>query len=85
MDVMLGDRRDRIEHEGPVTVWRQLADDLASDVAAGRLARGARLPRYTEIAESYGVSVDTVQRAMLALRKEGVVVVTVGRGTFVAR
>ncbi len=81
---MLGDRRDRIRHEGPVHVWRQIADDITADVRARRLAKGQRLPTYADMADSYGVAVATVQRAMLELRREGVVTVAVGRGTFIA-
>lgn len=81
---MLGDRRDRIRHEGPVTIWRQIADDIAADVRAGRLSDGARLPAYADLADSYGVAVGTVKRAVLELRREGIVTVVVGRGTFIS-
>lgn len=81
---MLGDRRDRIRHEGPELVWKQVADDLRADIRAGRLRRGARLPAVEEIASSYGVAAMTVRRAMMDLRRDGLVVVVVGRGTYIA-
>lgn len=81
---MLGNRRDRIDHDGPALVWQQVADDLRADIKAGRLPRGARLPSYEDIADAYGVAGMTVRRAIRELRAEGIVVVVVGRGTYVA-
>jgi DNA-binding GntR family transcriptional regulator len=79
-----GDRSGRIEHSGPLTVWRQLADDIAADITSGRLEPGWKLPPETELAESYGVARNTVRRAVAGLVEEGRLVVVHGRGTFVA-
>jgi DNA-binding GntR family transcriptional regulator len=79
-----GDRSDRIAHNGPVTVWRQVADDIAADIGSGRLAPGWKLPPETELAETYGVARNTVRRAVAELVKDGQLVVVHGRGTFVA-
>lgn len=80
---MLGDRRDRIRHDGPELLWAQIADDLRADIRQGRLSRGARLPSYEDMADAYGVATLTVRRAIRELRAEGLVVVLVGRGTYV--
>lgn len=79
-----GDRSDRIVHSGPLTVWRQVADDLVADIKSGELAPGWKLPSETELAESYGVARNTVRRAVAELVKEGRLVVVHGRGTYVA-
>lgn len=79
-----GDRSDRINHGGPQTVWRQVADDIAADIDSGALTAGWKLPPETDLAESYGVARNTVRRAVAALVEAGTVVVVHGRGTFVA-
>jgi GntR family phosphonate transport system transcriptional regulator len=78
--------------DGPVTVlargeglaaWRQIADDVAGDIEAGRLAAGAQLPTEAALAARFGVNRHTVRRALAALAERGLVRATQGRGTFV--
>ncbi|MBB4285626.1 PLP-dependent aminotransferase family protein [Roseospira goensis] len=64
-------------------VYRAIAEALAADIAAGRLAVGARLPTHRALAESLGVTVTTVTRAYAEAARRGLVDGTVGRGTFV--
>ncbi|GAB3443215.1 GntR family transcriptional regulator [Actinophytocola sediminis] len=79
-------RADLIEHGSAVPLWRQVADDIAARIESGELPPGARLPAELELAEIYGVARGTVRRAALELRKDsGVLVVSRGLGTFVAR
>lgn len=79
------DRSDRIEHEGPDLLWEQVADDLRADIKSGRLAPGSRLPNELELASIYGVARVTVRNALASLRREGLIIVTRGRGTFVRK
>lgn len=79
------DRRDRIEHDGPELLWVQVARDLRADIESGALAPGAKLPNESELAALYGVARVTVRKALASLRDEGLVTVTVGRGTYVCR
>jgi DNA-binding GntR family transcriptional regulator len=79
-----GDRSDRITHSGPVTVWRQIADDIDADISSGDLTPGWKLPSETELADSYGAARNTVRRAVAELVKDGRLIVVHGRGTFVA-
>ncbi|SDY72098.1 GntR family transcriptional regulator, phosphonate transport system regulatory protein [Saccharopolyspora shandongensis] len=81
---MWEDRRDRIDHDGPATLWAQVAADVEADIAAGDLTGGSRLPTELELAEIYGVARGTVRRAVADLADRGVIVVVHGRGTFVA-
>lgn len=79
------DRRDRIDRDGPATVWEQIRDDLAADITSGTLPPGSRLPSETALAEDvYGVSRPTIRRVIAALVERGELVVVHGRGTFVA-
>jgi len=66
---------------GPL--YRVIADVLAEDRAAGRLAPGTRLPTHRDLAERLGVTVGTVTRAYAEAEKRGLVRGEVGRGTFV--
>ncbi|MGW5642197.1 GntR family transcriptional regulator [Saccharopolyspora sp. NPDC003752] len=77
------DRSGRIDHDGPTTVWQQVADDITADIESGELSPGSRLPSEAELAELYGVARGTVRRALAALTESDVVTVVHGRGTFV--
>ncbi|GGS73418.1 GntR family transcriptional regulator [Nonomuraea spiralis] len=81
----LQDRSDRIDHVGPDLVWRQVAEDVESDISSGALAPGAKLATELEMAGQYGVSRVTVRRAVKDLAERGLLVVVHGRGTFVTR
>jgi DNA-binding GntR family transcriptional regulator len=79
-----GDRSRRIEHDGPTTLWRQVADDVAAAIDSGELKSGWKLPPETELAEVYGVARNTIRRAVAELAEDGRLTVVHGRGTFVA-
>lgn len=82
--VTLGNRADRIRHDGAQLLWRQVADDLTKDIESGELALGWKLPTELELAEIYGVSRITIRRAVGELAANGKLNVVHGRGTFVA-
>jgi GntR family transcriptional regulator len=73
-----------IQREGPVAPWRQLAALLRERIESGELAPGARLPSITSLAQEYDLAVTTVQKAVAALKDEGLIV-TSPMGTFVAK
>ena len=77
------DRSGRIDHESGELLWQQVADDLRTDIESGKL-RG-KLSSELELAEIYGVARVTIRSAIGHLRERGLVTVTTGRGTFVAR
>jgi GntR family transcriptional regulator len=72
-----------IRRDGPVAPWRQLAAFIRAQVESGELAPGARLPSIDGYAQEYDLAKTTVQKAIEALRDEGVIV-TSPMGTFVA-
>ncbi|HEX8744354.1 MAG TPA: GntR family transcriptional regulator [Thermoleophilaceae bacterium] len=61
----------------------QLAWQLRTLIAAGRLAEGERLPGVREMAAIAGVNVNTVRTVYGRLADEGLIVSEHGRGTFV--
>jgi DNA-binding GntR family transcriptional regulator len=81
---MDSDRSDRIDPARPVYVYVQLADDIADQIEAGRLAPGAMLPAERDLAAQYGVAYLTARRAVRELRGRGLVVTLPGKGTYVA-
>jgi DNA-binding GntR family transcriptional regulator len=68
---------------GPVAPWRQIHAQLRAEIEAGRLAPGDRLPSIVDLAETYGVALTTVRKALDALKAEGLIV-TSPMGTFVS-
>jgi GntR family transcriptional regulator len=63
--------------------YRELAEDLHQRIETGEYATDEQIPSYRRLAELYGVSVSTVQRALSLLRDRGVVVGQPGRGVYV--
>lgn len=66
-----------------VAAWRQIADGIEADIAAGALAPGAQLPTEARLATRFGVNRHTVRRALAVLAARGLLRATQGRGTFV--
>ncbi|MFI4927430.1 MAG: GntR family transcriptional regulator, partial [Burkholderiales bacterium] len=69
------------EHAHPL--YRQLAEHIQAQVAAGKLVAGQRLPSEPELMEAYGVSRITVRQAIALLVRSGQLVTQRGKGTFV--
>ncbi|OIJ69573.1 PLP-dependent aminotransferase family protein [Streptomyces mangrovisoli] len=63
--------------------YRRIADRIADDIRAGRLAPGRRLPPQRQFARRHGIAASTAGRAYGELVRRGLVVGEVGRGTFV--
>src|SRR4051794_8411772 len=65
-------------------LYQQVANDLRDQIASGAIAVGEQLPPHRQLAEVYGVSIITINKALAGLVSEGVLYSRVGRGTFVA-
>jgi DNA-binding GntR family transcriptional regulator len=57
-------------------VYRQLADEIRALIESGQLRPGQRLRTEPDYMHEYGVSRDSVRKAMAALRAEGLIVTT---------
>jgi GntR family transcriptional regulator len=64
-------------------VFAQIAESIATQIATGTIATGARLPAARELAESVGVNVHTVLHAYQELRNDGQIELRRGRGAVV--
>ena len=69
----------------PGYLYVKLADHIAALIAAGILPPDSMLPNEREMVPEYGVSIDTVRRAVAELRDRGLVFTLPSRGTFVSR
>lgn len=63
----------------------QVADQLKALIASQHLKPGDRLPAERELAEQLGISRTVLREAIKFLEQQGLLLVQVGRGTFVAQ
>lgn len=78
------DQAADVRRGGGVALWRQIAERLLGDIAAGRHAPGERLPTEPVLAARFGVNRHTLRRALKSLADEGVLRTVQGSGTYVA-
>lgn len=82
---MATDPDAEIDHEGPVTPYRQLAEILKARIARGDWAEGRPIASETRLVQEYGIARTTVRRALDVLVEERVVWKVQGRGTYVGQ
>lgn len=73
-----------IQRLGKGTLAERLAKEIRGRILLGDVKEGQRLESNRELAAQVGVSVSTVREAISELRADGMVVIRVGVGTFVA-
>lgn len=78
-------RPESVARGSGVALWRQIAEDLETDIAAGVLPPGTRLPTESKLAARYDVNRHTLRRALAELGRKGMVDATPRRGTFVTK
>jgi GntR family phosphonate transport system transcriptional regulator len=66
-----------------VSVWRQIADTLTTEIRDRAYADTGKLPGEIELAARFGVNRHTLRQAVAALQTEGLVRIEPGRGMFV--
>lgn len=71
-----------VDHESPVPLYRQVADELRQRIAVEALTR---LPSLLTICQEYEVSRPTAEAAVRLLVEAGEAIVVPGKGTYVKR
>ena len=66
------------------SLYIAIADAMQRDINLGILIPGERLPTHRQLAKTVGVNVTTVTRAYKEAERRGLIVSTVGNGTFVS-
>lgn len=74
-----------IDPRAPEPPYRQIAADLAAEIARGELAPGRPLPSEKELTERYGVARNTARSALAVLRDQGLIYTVTGRGSYVTQ
>jgi len=75
----------RIDPSAATPLYHQVAAIIRWEIAAGRLAIGARLPSVREVSNAVGVHYHTVRRAWADLDRQGLISVRRGAGARVIR
>ena len=73
-----------LRKQGGTALYRQVAQDLVSQVERSELSPGERLPPEAQLAQRYGVNRLTIRRALEELARAGIVRTEHGVGSFIA-
>jgi DNA-binding GntR family transcriptional regulator len=73
----------KIDPNDPRRPFRQISDDLRSQIASGKFAPGQLLPSIKALSNDYGVAGQTIQSALRVLKEEGLVISEPARGLYV--
>jgi DNA-binding GntR family transcriptional regulator len=69
--------------DDPRAPYLQVAGGLRAAIRSGEYGPGAQLPTYQELADTWGVAINTAKSAVTLLRDEGLVITQHGKGSFV--
>ncbi|MEU8383833.1 GntR family transcriptional regulator [Streptosporangium sp. NPDC048865] len=72
-----------LDRDGPVPLYRQVADIVRRRIDVGSLDPGDPVPSETELESEYGIARTTARRVARELREQGLVYTVQGEGTFV--
>jgi GntR family transcriptional regulator len=74
----------RVDPDSPRPLYDQVAASIRSDILAGSLVPGDRLPAARDVAGALDINQHTVLHAYQRLRDEGLVELRRGRGAMIA-
>lgn len=74
-----------LNRQGKQSLYRQIAEQIKTQISNGRLPANSRLPTVRQLASQLGVTRLTIHNAYSELQADGWVEAVVGRGTFVSR
>ena len=73
-----------IDREGDCPIYRQIARQLREAVSFGIITEKQQLPTMYKLAKKIHVHPHTVRHAYQVLKKEGILLIIQGKGTFVS-
>lgn len=74
----------RIEPSSSVPIYRQIADQIRYQIAAGILKEGDKIPSVRELAAKLAVNQNTILKVYNELCRENILKIERGEGTFVS-
>jgi GntR family transcriptional regulator len=74
----------RVDIASRVPIYRQLAEQIRSALARGRLQSGERMPSVRDLSRRLVINPNTVARVYSELERDGLLVSRPGLGVFVA-
>ncbi|HEV7453582.1 MAG TPA: GntR family transcriptional regulator [Pseudonocardiaceae bacterium] len=74
---------DELDPDDPRPPYQQLSNCLRAAIEAGDYRPGQQLPSHQRLADTYGVAVGTVKRALGVLREQGLITTRHGMGSYV--
>lgn len=72
-----------LDRDGPIPVYKQIADIIRDRIDNGELPPGNPMPSEAELEAEYGIARTTARRVARELREQGLVYTVQGEGTFV--
>lgn len=72
-----------LDRDGPVPIYKQIADMIQERIRRGELVEGDPIPSEAEMEAEFGVARPTARRVARELRELGLVRTVQGMGTFV--
>lgn len=73
----------KIDSESEIPKYKQVVDLFISDIEAGIFKQGQRIPSINETSEELLLSRDTVEKAYVYMKKEGILLSVRGKGYYV--
>ncbi len=73
-----------VDHAAPEPLHAQLAAILREQIRTGELPPRSQVPSLHQLAEHHQIAVATAQKAIDALKAEGLIMGVKGRGTYVS-
>ena len=73
----------RIDPKSPVPVWAQTKSRLLYLILSGRYQEGDKLPTVRDLAVELNINYNTVNKAYQDLERDGYVLTTCGKGSYV--
>ena len=73
----------KIDAESEIPKYKQVVDLFISDIQAGILKQGQRIPSINETSEELLLSRDTIEKAYVFMKKKGILLAVRGKGYYI--